>query len=83
MENLDHEDFIIPDESAFNLLMAIYARSCKEPFPLHAVCGSLWKNTDGQISFLKHAVSATADKFTFSHCSKRLVLLLTTFVIYS
>ncbi|KAL6645362.1 hypothetical protein ACP70R_016970 [Stipagrostis hirtigluma subsp. patula] len=72
MEYLDHEGFNIPDEAAFNLLMSIYARACKDPFPLHAICGSLWKNTEGQISFLKHAVSAPTDTFTFAHCSRRL-----------
>lgn len=75
MENLDHEDLNIPDESGFNLLMAVYARASKEPFPLHAVCGSLWKNTDAQISFLKHAVMAPPDKFSFSHCSRQLEYL--------
>jgi hypothetical protein len=29
MENLDHEDLNIPDESGFNLLMAVYARASK------------------------------------------------------
>ncbi|WVZ55056.1 hypothetical protein U9M48_005770 [Paspalum notatum var. saurae] len=72
MEYLDHEGFNIPDEAAFNLLMSIYARACKDPFPLHAVCGSLWKNTDGQISFLKHAINAPTDTFTFAHSSRHL-----------
>ncbi|XP_047057567.1 uncharacterized protein LOC124663986 [Lolium rigidum] len=72
MENLDHEGFTIPDEPAFCLLMSVYARACKEPFPLHAVCGSLWTNIDGQISLLRHAVLAPADMFTFSHCSNQL-----------
>ncbi|KAM0926261.1 hypothetical protein ACQ4PT_003393 [Festuca glaucescens] len=74
MENLDHEGFIVPDEGAFYLLMSIYGRACKEPFPLHAVCGSMWTNTEGQISFLKHAVSAPAAIFTFAHCSRQLAL---------
>ncbi|ONL92530.1 transcription regulator [Zea mays] len=72
MEYLDHEGFNIPDETGFYLLMSIYTRACKDPFPLHAVCGSLWKNREGQISFLKHAVSASPDKFTFAHSSRHL-----------
>ncbi|XP_066384368.1 LOW QUALITY PROTEIN: uncharacterized protein [Miscanthus floridulus] len=72
MEYLDHEGFNIPDETGFYLLISIYARACKDPFPLHAVCGSLWKNTEGQVSFLKHAVSAPPDKFTFAHSSRHL-----------
>uniref|UniRef100_A0A0D3HGI2 Uncharacterized protein n=1 Tax=Oryza barthii TaxID=65489 RepID=A0A0D3HGI2_9ORYZ len=73
VENLDHEGFCIPDEAAFCLLMSIYSRACKDPFPLHAVCGSLWKNTEGQLSFLKHAVAAPTDTFTFKHCSRKMV----------
>ncbi|XP_044983302.1 CCR4-NOT transcription complex subunit 1-like [Hordeum vulgare subsp. vulgare] len=74
MENLDHEGFSIPDEAAFCLLMNIYGRACKDPFPLHAVCGSMWTNTEGQISFLKHAISAPATIFTFAHSSRLLAL---------
>ncbi|RLN39514.1 hypothetical protein C2845_PM01G21230 [Panicum miliaceum] len=72
MENLDHEGFNIPDEAAFRLLMSIYSRACKDPFPLHAICGSLWKNTEGQLSFLKHAVVSPNDTFTFAHCTKKM-----------
>jgi CCR4-NOT transcription complex subunit 1 len=72
MENLDHEGFNIPDEAAFHLLMSIYSRACKDPFPLHAICGSLWKNTEGQLSFLKHAVVSPNDTFTFAHCTKKM-----------
>uniref|UniRef100_R7W1Y5 CCR4-NOT transcription complex subunit 1 n=1 Tax=Aegilops tauschii TaxID=37682 RepID=R7W1Y5_AEGTA len=74
MESLDHEGFSIPDEAAFCLLMNIYGRACKDPFPLHAVCGSMWTNTEGQISFLKHAISAPATIFTFAHSSRLLAL---------
>ncbi|XP_062201118.1 uncharacterized protein LOC133903692 isoform X2 [Phragmites australis] len=71
-ENLDHEGFNIPDEAAFCLLMSVYSRACKDPFPLHAVCGSLWKNTEGQLSFLKHAVASPSDTFTFAHCTRKM-----------
>ncbi|KAF8697905.1 hypothetical protein HU200_035402 [Digitaria exilis] len=72
MENLDHDGFNIPDEAAFRLLMSIYSRACKDPFPLHAICGSLWKNTEGQLSFLKHAVASPNDIFTFAHCTRKM-----------
>ncbi|XP_008796100.2 CCR4-NOT transcription complex subunit 1-like isoform X2 [Phoenix dactylifera] len=72
MENLDHEGFNIPDEKSFYLLMSIYSKACQDPFPLHAVCGSVWKNAEGQLSFLKYAVSAPPDLFTFAHCSRQL-----------
>ncbi|KQJ97773.1 hypothetical protein BRADI_3g33190v3 [Brachypodium distachyon] len=73
MENLDHEGFNIPDDGAFRLLMSIYSRACKDPFPLHAICGSLWRNSEGQLSFLKHAVAAPTNIFTFKHCSRKMV----------
>uniref|UniRef100_A0A0A8XPL9 CCR4-NOT transcription complex subunit 1 HEAT repeat domain-containing protein n=1 Tax=Arundo donax TaxID=35708 RepID=A0A0A8XPL9_ARUDO len=72
IENLDHEGFNIPDEAAFYFLMSAYSRACKDPFPLHAVCGSLWKNTEGQLSFLKHAVASPSDTFTFAHCTRKM-----------
>ncbi|XP_034575639.1 uncharacterized protein [Setaria viridis] len=72
MENLDHEGFNIPDEASFRLLMSIYSRACKDPFPLHAICGTLWKNTEGQLSFLKHAVALPNDTFTFAHCTRKM-----------
>ncbi|OAY69195.1 CCR4-NOT transcription complex subunit 1, partial [Ananas comosus] len=72
MQNLDHEGFNIPDEAAFSNLMSIYTRACQDPFPLHAVCGSVWKNAEGQLSFLRYAVSAPPNLFTFGHCSRQL-----------
>lgn len=74
MENLDHEGFNVPDEAAFSLLMSIYNKACPDPFPLHAICGSVWKNAEGQLSFLRHAVFAPPDVFTFAHSSRQLTL---------
>ncbi|KAK7287009.1 hypothetical protein RJT34_22414 [Clitoria ternatea] len=72
IENLDHEGFFLPSEEAFSFLMSVYKHACKEPFPLHAICGSVWKNTEGQLSFLKYAVSAPPDMFTFAHSGRQL-----------
>ncbi|KAK1326455.1 hypothetical protein QJS10_CPA01g02771 [Acorus calamus] len=72
MENLDHDGFYIPNEGAFSLLISIYAYAYQDPFPLHAVCSSVWKNAEGQLSFLKHAVSAQQEVFTFAHSSRQL-----------
>ncbi|KAF5180416.1 Ccr4-not transcription complex subunit [Thalictrum thalictroides] len=72
MENMDHEGFYIPNEEAFSFFMSVYARACKEPFPLHSICGSVWKNTDSQLSFLRYAVSARAEIFTFAHALRQL-----------
>ncbi|KAI6704745.1 hypothetical protein NL676_007707 [Syzygium grande] len=44
----------------------------EDPFPLKAICGSVWKNIEGQISFLKYSVSAPPEAFTFAHSSRQL-----------
>ncbi|KAK4379437.1 hypothetical protein RND71_001299 [Anisodus tanguticus] len=72
MENLDHEGFYIPDEAAFSILMSIYKHACQDPFPLGAICGSIWKNAEGQLSLLKYAVTVPPEVFTFAHSGRQL-----------
>lgn len=72
IENLDHEGFYIPNQEAFSFFMSVYKRVCQEPFPLHAICGSVWKNTEGQLSFLKYAVTAPSEVFSFAHSVRQL-----------
>ncbi|GJW83409.1 putative serine/threonine-protein phosphatase 2A regulatory subunit B'' subunit TON2 [Tanacetum coccineum] len=45
----------------------------QDPFPLAAVCGNVWRNTKGQLSFLKYVISAAPEVFTFAHCKRQLV----------
>ncbi|KAK2981456.1 hypothetical protein RJ640_017478, partial [Escallonia rubra] len=71
-ENLDHDGFYVPNETAFSFLMSVYRSTCQDPFPLHAICGSVWKNAEGQLSFLKHAVSAPPEVFSFAHSGRQL-----------
>ncbi|XP_058008298.1 uncharacterized protein LOC110666945 isoform X2 [Hevea brasiliensis] len=73
IENMDHEGFYIPNEEAFSFFMSVYRHACQDPFPLHAICGSLWKNTQGQLSLLKYAVLAPPEVFTFAHSGRLLV----------
>ncbi|KAL4599949.1 hypothetical protein ACB092_11G164000 [Castanea dentata] len=75
IENMDHEGFYIPNHEAFSFFMSVYRRACQEPFPLHAICGSVWKNTEGQLSFLKYAVSAPPEVFTFAHSVRQLTYI--------
>ncbi|XP_022770231.1 CCR4-NOT transcription complex subunit 1-like isoform X3 [Durio zibethinus] len=75
IENLDHEGFYIPNEAAFSFFMSVYRHACQEPFPLHAICGSVWKNIEGQLSFLKYAVSAPPEVFTFAHSLRQLAYI--------
>ncbi|KAL8479194.1 hypothetical protein ACS0TY_026169 [Phlomoides rotata] len=44
----------------------------QDPFPLHTICGFVWKNTEGQLSFLNYAVSVPPEIFTFSHSGRQL-----------
>ncbi|CAI0393707.1 unnamed protein product [Linum tenue] len=73
IEGLDHEGFYIPNEEAFSFLMSVYGCACQDPFPLHAICGSPWKNTEGQLSLLKYAVLAPPEVLTFAHSGRQLV----------
>ncbi|XP_007052185.2 PREDICTED: CCR4-NOT transcription complex subunit 1 [Theobroma cacao] len=75
IENLDHEGFYIPNEAAFSFFMSVYRHASQEPFPLHAICGSVWKNIEGQLSFLKYAVSALPEVFTFAHSLRQLAYM--------
>lgn len=51
----------------------IVSMTMQDPFPLAAVCGNVWRNTEGQLSFLKYAVSVPPEVFTFAHCKRQLV----------
>ncbi|KAI3444740.1 hypothetical protein Pfo_001405 [Paulownia fortunei] len=72
MEKLDHEGFYIPNEAAFSFFMSVYRYASQDPFPLHAICGFVWKNVEGQLSFLKYAVSVPPEVFTFAHSERQL-----------
>ncbi|XP_043718243.1 CCR4-NOT transcription complex subunit 1-like isoform X3 [Telopea speciosissima] len=72
MENLDHEGFYFSNEEEFSFFMSVYANACQDPFPLHAICGSVWKNAEGQLSFLRYAVCAPPEIFTFGHSVRQL-----------
>ncbi|KAJ4727200.1 putative Ccr4-not transcription complex [Melia azedarach] len=73
VENLDYEGFYCPSEEAFSFFMSVYKYACQDPFPLHAICGSVWKNTEGQLSFLRYAVAAPPEVFTFANSTRQLV----------
>ncbi|KAL3516917.1 hypothetical protein ACH5RR_023819, partial [Cinchona calisaya] len=75
IENLDHEGFSVPSEAAFSFFMSVFSHACQDPFPLHAVCGSVWMNTEGQLSFLKYAVAVPPEVFTFAHSGRQLAYL--------
>jgi len=65
---MDHSDFYLPDQQAFQTLMDMYVQGAGAPFPVGAVCrdGALWDNTAGQMSLLEHAVAAPHPGFSFA-----------------
>ncbi|VVB06762.1 unnamed protein product [Arabis nemorensis] len=75
IENMDHEGFDIPNMDAFSFFMMVVRNICKDPFPLHAICSFVWKNMEGQLSFLKHAVLAPPELFTFVHSGRKLAYI--------
>ncbi|CAH8358576.1 unnamed protein product [Eruca vesicaria subsp. sativa] len=75
IQNLDHSGFEIPNKESFSFFMRLYKTACKDPFPLDAVCDSVWKNVEGQISFLKYAIASPPEVFTFMHSPRRLVYI--------
>ncbi|KAM7476295.1 hypothetical protein LguiB_023538 [Lonicera macranthoides] len=70
--NIDHEGFYIPNEAAFSVFMSIYKQACQDPFPISVICGSVWKNAEGQLSFLKNAVTVPPEVFSFAHSGRQL-----------
>lgn len=60
------------ESNAFSFLIE------QDPFPLEAVCGYPWRNGEGQLSFLIHAVSASPEVFSFAHSQRKQVLLCAT-----
>lgn len=72
ISSLDYEGFYLPDEHAFTIFMTMYKLGCEDPFPLDAICGHVWKNSEGQLSFLRHAITAAPEVFTFIHSARKL-----------
>eukprot|EP00894_Picocystis_sp_ML_P005389 jgi/Pico_ML_1/55906/g1520.t2 len=71
LSNLDHKDFWVPDSASF--LWLVHACDLARPgetFPLETVLGRIWNNKRGQVTFLKYAVDAPADVFTFAHSQR-------------
>ncbi|GFZ15188.1 transcription regulator [Actinidia rufa] len=58
--------------SSWNVNVLVDSINQLDPFPLHAICRSVWRNADGQLSFLRYAVSAPPEIFMFAHSSRKL-----------
>ena len=76
---LDHEVFLVPDDSANKLLLSTWQRGAGgAPFPLEVLCGRLWSNTLGQLSFLKYAVGVPPHLVRWDQALRKLVRPLNT-----
>mmetsp|Transcript_518 Transcript_518/g.1826 ORF Transcript_518/g.1826 Transcript_518/m.1826 type:complete len:2264 (-) Transcript_518:4073-10864(-) len=67
--NLDQPEFMVASPAAFKWLMTVFRLGAgeKAPYPLDSVVGLLWKNRAGQCLFLKHAINAPPELFSFSN----------------
>eukprot|EP00803_Ostreobium_quekettii_P008988 evm.model.scf_536.6 EVM.evm.TU.scf_536.6 scf_536:79625-80257(+) len=63
--SLDFDDFSVANQRAFLALMEAFQHGGSGGFPLEAVLGSVWKNAEAQVEFLRHAVAAPSRLFQF------------------
>lgn len=68
---LDLAEFQVPDEGALEMLMRIWRQAISDTFPLSSLVGGLWKNAEGQLSFLRQATRAEPEVFSWAHAEKR------------
>eukprot|EP00217_Crustomastix_stigmatica_P006653 CAMPEP_0183795892 /NCGR_PEP_ID=MMETSP0803_2-20130417/5376_1 /TAXON_ID=195967 /ORGANISM="Crustomastix stigmata, Strain CCMP3273" /LENGTH=2386 /DNA_ID=CAMNT_0026040399 /DNA_START=42 /DNA_END=7202 /DNA_ORIENTATION=- len=62
---LDSAEFHIPASGALSFLIQVYRHATQEAFPIDAVCERLWSNIGGQLSFIKFAIVAPRELFSF------------------
>jgi hypothetical protein len=72
---LDTPAFLVPDQQAFLVLAAAYKRATGGQLPAKAFVGRLWANAMGQASFLKFAVAAAPETFSFAGSEQRIEAL--------
>lgn len=71
-ELLDHDEFLVPDYPAFEILVRCLSKGLQDPYPLETLIGKIWNNIEGQLSFLRFAVSAAKEVFTFEHSKRKM-----------
>ena len=64
-QELDHATFHIENEAALRLVVTTFRKASRVVFPID-VLFRCWRNTAGQLSFLRHAVSADPSLLSFS-----------------
>ena len=73
--SLDYEGFYVPDDSANKLLLSAWQFASGKAFPLDVLCGHLWTNTMGQLSFLKYAVGVPPHLVRWDQAPRKMVRL--------
>lgn len=68
---LDVPGFHVPDAAALEMLMRIWRQAVSDTFPLSSLVGGLWKNAEGQLSFLRQATRAEPEVFSWAHAERR------------
>ena len=58
-------------QAALEMLMRIWRQAISDTFPLSSLVGGLWKNADGQLSFLRQATRAEPEVFSWAHSERR------------
>jgi len=72
MHALDYPTFFVPDARGFATIITMYSKATSEPFPVEAIMRK-WNNVRGQVSFLRHAVQAPPELFSFASLPHRAV----------
>lgn len=71
--SLDFDGFFVPDEAATMLLLSAWQQAAGGAFPLQVLCGSIWSNTLGQLSFLKYAVGVPPHLVRWDQAPRKMV----------
>jgi CCR4-NOT transcription complex subunit 1 len=71
-EQLDQPNFKISGQPGFVLLLSAYRHAAGEQLPVKAVVGRVWRNYAGQLSFLRLAVEAPPELFSFAGSQRKL-----------
>lgn len=71
-EALDHPGFNVPDQQGFVLLVSAYKHAAGEQLPVKVMVGHVWTNHGGQLSFLRHAVSAPPEVYSFQSSERKI-----------
>ena len=56
IQSLDYPGFYVPSPEALSLIITAYNQASRDPFPLDCLYMVEWRNTRGQLSWVKTAI---------------------------